>query len=141
MSDLTRRPGAPQDDHDGPVMGRPKSARRNAWTPTESGAEGMTMEHPPEDDHPGIVIVDFTYEHCGEHVSRAGNGRARNHCPVCLWSKHVGLGEQVGCPPCGAMMRGTDVGNEEVVCVASAAGWVHRRLHAPRAGDRRAPLG
>ena len=29
---------------------------------------------------------DFTCEHCGAKV--AGDGYT-NHCPVCLWSKHV----------------------------------------------------
>ncbi len=28
----------------------------------------------------------YTCEHCGEKVV---GGRYNNHCPVCLWSKHV----------------------------------------------------
>ncbi len=32
------------------------------------------------------TIEDFTCEHCGAAVS--GNGYT-NHCPECLWSKHV----------------------------------------------------
>lgn len=31
-------------------------------------------------------IENFTCEHCGAQVS--GNGYT-NHCPMCLWSKHV----------------------------------------------------
>ena len=33
-------------------------------------------------------IEDFTCENCGEIVS--GDGYT-NHCPVCLWSKHVDI--------------------------------------------------
>jgi hypothetical protein len=31
-------------------------------------------------------VEDFVCDHCGEHVS--GNGYT-DHCPSCLWSKHV----------------------------------------------------
>jgi Zn finger protein HypA/HybF involved in hydrogenase expression len=34
------------------------------------------------------TIEDFTCEHCGEQVT--GNGFT-NHCPQCLWSKHVDI--------------------------------------------------
>lgn len=32
---------------------------------------------------------NFRCENCGEQVSPLGKGTYRNHCPVCLWSKHV----------------------------------------------------
>jgi len=31
----------------------------------------------------------FTCEHCGNAVEPLEHGSYRNHCPVCLWSKHV----------------------------------------------------
>ncbi len=31
----------------------------------------------------------FTCEHCGEDVKPLETGSYRNHCPKCLWSKHV----------------------------------------------------
>ncbi|MFA6523562.1 MAG: RNHCP domain-containing protein [Candidatus Peribacteraceae bacterium] len=31
----------------------------------------------------------FTCEHCGASVSPLEKGSYRNHCPHCLWSKHV----------------------------------------------------
>lgn len=34
------------------------------------------------------TIEDFTCEHCGKPVK--GNGYT-NHCPHCLWSKHVDI--------------------------------------------------
>jgi len=34
------------------------------------------------------LIEDFTCENCGEPVS--GDGYT-NHCPVCLWSRHVDI--------------------------------------------------
>ena len=33
-------------------------------------------------------IEDFTCEHCGQAVQGSG---FTNHCPVCLWSKHVDI--------------------------------------------------
>lgn len=39
---------------------------------------------------------DFTCRHCGREVSAAperSGVRNRNHCPYCLWSKHVDLNE------------------------------------------------
>jgi DNA-directed RNA polymerase subunit RPC12/RpoP len=48
------------------------------------------------------TIEDFTCEHCGRQV--AGNGFT-NHCPACLWSKHVDInpGDRLG--DCGGMMK------------------------------------
>ena len=31
----------------------------------------------------------FTCVHCGDHVTSLSNGSYRNHCPGCLWSRHV----------------------------------------------------
>lgn len=31
----------------------------------------------------------FTCEHCGEKITIHPTGSARNHCPYCLYSKHV----------------------------------------------------
>ncbi|MDD5438298.1 MAG: RNHCP domain-containing protein [Patescibacteria group bacterium] len=36
--------------------------------------------------HTKKVFEDFNCEHCGKFVK--GNGRT-NHCPNCLWSKHM----------------------------------------------------
>lgn len=48
------------------------------------------------------TIEDFTCEKCGTHVS--GNGYT-NHCPKCLWSKHVDVnpGDRAG--ECGGLME------------------------------------
>ncbi len=45
---------------------------------------------------------DFTCEHCGYFV--IGNGYT-NHCPKCLWGKHVDIhpGDRVS--ECGGMMK------------------------------------
>lgn len=45
---------------------------------------------------------DFTCEHCGRFIR--GNGYT-NHCPNCLWSKHVDVnpGDRAAC--CQGMMR------------------------------------
>ena len=50
----------------------------------------------------------FTCEHCGASVAPLKAGTYRNHCPQCLWSKHVddqGPGDRASL--CGGMMRPT----------------------------------
>lgn len=48
------------------------------------------------------TIEDFTCEHCGAAVS--GNGYT-NHCPQCLWSKHVDVDPGDRAESCGRLMR------------------------------------
>ncbi len=45
---------------------------------------------------------DFKCENCGEVV--CGNGYT-NHCPKCLWSKHVDIDPGDRSSSCGGMMR------------------------------------
>ncbi len=52
------------------------------------------------------TIEDFVCEHCGETV--IGNGFT-NHCPVCLWSKHVDIDPGDRAEVCGGMMKPVEV--------------------------------
>jgi len=52
------------------------------------------------------TIEDFTCEQCGEVVT--GNGFT-NHCPQCLWSKHVDVDPGDRLAECGGLMRPTEV--------------------------------
>src|SRR5436853_7701685 len=48
----------------------------------------------------------FTCEHCSKAVEPLGSGTYRNHCPYCLWSKHVddqGPGDRASL--CQGLMR------------------------------------
>ncbi len=45
---------------------------------------------------------DFVCEHCGVHV--VGNGYT-NHCPNCLWSKHVDVNPGDRASECKGMMK------------------------------------
>lgn len=51
--------------------------------------------------------ISFVCEQCGVKVSALGVGTAhRNHCPFCLWSKHLDSllpGDRAG--SCGGMMK------------------------------------
>ncbi len=51
----------------------------------------------------------FVCEHCGKTVKALTNGSYRNHCPYCLYSKHVD--EQPGdrASTCGGLMEPIDV--------------------------------
>ncbi|MCR4311363.1 MAG: RNHCP domain-containing protein [Candidatus Taylorbacteria bacterium] len=47
-------------------------------------------------------VEDFVCEHCGTSVS--GNGYT-NHCPLCLWSKHVDVHPGDRKATCGGLME------------------------------------
>lgn len=49
---------------------------------------------------------DFTCEHCGAEVR--GNGYT-NHCPRCLWSKHVDINPGDRAEDCGGLMEPVDL--------------------------------
>lgn len=59
------------------------------------------------------TIEDFTCELCGELVK--GNGYT-NHCPACLWSKHVDNVPGDRLVECGGMMKpvGVEVNRGEI---------------------------
>ena len=60
------------------------------------------------------TIEDFVCEKCGEKVK--GNGYT-NHCPKCLWSKHVDVHPGDRAETCGGMMApvGIDMKNGEYI--------------------------
>lgn len=60
---------------------------------------------------------DFICQRCGTRV--AGNGYT-NHCPACLWSKHVDVHPGDRAASCGGMMR-----PEELVLEGSERSIVH----------------
>ncbi len=58
------------------------------------------------------TVENFTCEHCGAEV--VGNGYT-NHCPKCLWSKHVDINPGDRASECQGMMRpvGMDIDRGE----------------------------
>lgn len=49
---------------------------------------------------------NFVCEHCGETVEGTGY---TNHCPKCLWSKHVDINPGDRAQECGGMMKPVDI--------------------------------
>ena len=47
-------------------------------------------------------IEDFTCEHCGADITGTG---FTNHCPHCLWSKHVDINPGDRAEPCRGLMQ------------------------------------
>lgn len=47
-------------------------------------------------------IEDFVCEHCGVHIKGTGY---TNHCPQCLWSKHVDVFPGDRAEACGGLME------------------------------------
>ena len=74
----------------------------------------------------------FTCEHCGRAVTPHPRGSCRNHCPFCLWSKHVD-GEVPGdrASSCQGLMEPVGVvtkrGEQSLVQECTQCG--HRRLN------------
>ncbi|MCJ7841455.1 RNHCP domain-containing protein [Lederbergia sp. NSJ-179] len=52
-----------------------------------------------------MKTLDFQCEHCGSQVAPLTNGSFRNHCPYCLYSKHLDntLGDRTS--HCGGLMK------------------------------------
>lgn len=48
------------------------------------------------------TIENFTCEHCGREIKGTGY---TNHCPFCLWSKHVDINPGDRAASCGGMME------------------------------------
>lgn len=48
------------------------------------------------------AVEDFACEHCGRKVKGSGY---TNHCPRCLWSKHVDIDPGDRKEQCGGMME------------------------------------
>lgn len=78
----------------------------------------------------------FTCEHCGAVVSPLANGSVRNHCPVCLHSKHVDIQPGDRASTCLGVM--VPVGVEQ----SGKKGWVilHRCARCGFTGRNRAAL-
>lgn len=57
-------------------------------------------------------VEDFICEKCGEQVKGTGY---TNHCPKCLWSKHVDINPGDRAALCGGMMKpvGLEAGKGE----------------------------
>lgn len=51
-------------------------------------------------------VEDFTCDNCGKEVSGTGY---TNHCPACLWSKHVDVNPGDRAENCGGLMELVDV--------------------------------
>ena len=48
---------------------------------------------------------EFVCQHCARKVIPLANGSCRNHCPCCLWSKHVDDVPGDRLSRCGGMME------------------------------------
>ncbi|MBN1442448.1 MAG: RNHCP domain-containing protein [Planctomycetes bacterium] len=85
----------------------------------------------------------FVCEHCGLEVLPLLQGSYRNHCPACLWSRHVDVVPGDRAEACGGLMepvgvKGSSAGGWDIVhrCVRCGATRVNRAaLDDPRQGD------
>lgn len=53
--------------------------------------------------------LGFDCENCGERVEPVSNGSYRNHCPRCLYSKHVDLRPGDRRSDCRGLMKPVDL--------------------------------
>lgn len=52
-----------------------------------------------------VVNEGFTCGHCGRDVPPTSGTSPRNHCPSCLWCRHVDINPGDRANPCRGMMR------------------------------------
>ena len=52
-----------------------------------------------------VVNEGFTCDNCGADVPPTAQTTPRNHCPFCLWSKHVDINPGDRANPCRGMLR------------------------------------
>jgi RNHCP domain len=52
-----------------------------------------------------VVNEGFTCGHCGREVPPTAQTTPRNHCPFCLWSRHVDRNPGDRANPCQGMLR------------------------------------
>ncbi|MFH1829699.1 MAG: RNHCP domain-containing protein [Pseudomonadota bacterium] len=52
-----------------------------------------------------VVNEGFVCEHCGKDVPPTAKTAPRNHCPFCLWCKHVDINPGDRANTCQGMMR------------------------------------
>lgn len=82
---------------------------------------------------------DFACEHCGERVM--GDGYT-NHCPACLWSKHVDVNPGDRAAECGGMMRAErwEIKNGEERIVHQCVSCGHEKVNRISKKDSREEL-
>jgi hypothetical protein len=62
----------------------------------QSGVQGMSREK----ENAGFIC-----ENCGQPVTPLSNGSYRNHCPFCLFSKHIDVTPGDHQNTCGGLMH------------------------------------
>jgi len=82
------------------------------------------------------VIEDFVCEHCSHQVT--GNGYT-NHCPECLWSKHVDIEPGDRQDLCGGSMEpvGIRIKNNELGIMHRCEKCRHEKPNKVSADDNR----
>ena len=77
---------------------------------------------------------DFVCEHCGEYV--VGNGDT-NHCPLCLYSKHVDIEPGDRLAECGGLMKPVSVEKkkDEYVLIHKCSVCGHVKKNKMQEGD------
>lgn len=55
-----------------------------------------------------MIDENFTCEHCGKEVSKL-NYTARDHCPYCLYSKHVDINPGDRANTCLGLLKPIDI--------------------------------
>jgi hypothetical protein len=79
-------------------------------------------------------VEDFECSHCQRYVT--GNGYT-NHCPSCLWSRHVDINPGDRLATCGGMMRpiGAVMSGPELTVIHECEDCGHRRPNKVTALD------
>lgn len=84
----------------------------------------------------------FDCGQCGVRVRPLGNGSYRNHCPACLWSRHVDERPGDRASECGALMEPVAIEHRSgkgMVVVHQCVACGRRQPNRLATDDRRQP--
>lgn len=104
--------------------------------PSEGGGPGSIPGEGTMTSRFKKVDEDFVCGNCGQKVS--GDGYT-NHCPACLWSKHVDNFPGDRSADCGGMMRpiGLDLSSKEEDIIHRCEVCRHEKRNKVQKGDDR----
>lgn len=80
-----------------------------------------------------MIDEEFICEKCGKKVNKL-NYTARDHCPFCLYSKHVDINPGDRMNTCGGLLKPIDIekfkDKYKIVYVCEKCGGLHRNISA-----------
>ena len=76
-----------------------------------------------------MIDENFVCENCGKEVQRLGY-TARDHCPYCLYSKHLDINPGDRLNKCGGLMRPIGIEKFKIIYSCQKCSQLHKNIMA-----------